>query len=67
MNANDVGMTWGSDEHSSYVDGVQVGVAFERKRICQLLQDWGSNIREQNNGRDDTIAIELIELIKGRK
>jgi hypothetical protein len=60
-------MTWGSDEHSYYVDGVQVGVAFERKRICQLLQDWGYESREENNCRDDSIALELIELIRGKK
>ncbi len=40
---------------------------FERERIIKLLFAWGIKSREENNWRDDVIALELIELIKGEQ
>ena len=45
----------------------QEGAEAERERIIQLLFQWGISAREENNCRDDSIALELIALIKGKQ
>lgn len=40
---------------------------WERERIIKLLFTWGIKSREENNWRDDVIALELIKLIKGEQ
>lgn len=45
----------------------QAGEQVERERIIKLLFTWGIKSREENNWRDDVIALELIDLIKGEQ
>lgn len=47
--------------------GEHTGAAVEMERIIKLLFEWGISTREENNFRDDVIALDLIALIKGEK
>ena len=49
--------------HNAYA----IGVKTEQERIIKMLLDWDWNTREENNWRDDSIALGLIALIKAEQ
>lgn len=52
---------------TEYTLGFLAGVKWSEERIIKLLFEWGISTKEENNWRDDAIALELIALIKGEK